>query len=358
MFVVFSDEQYEHEPIMQMFAGRMVEAPESSNRARKLLQGARDCGLVHMASLDFGLAPIEEIHDSEYLEFLRSAAENWRHLRNAGPEVVPHVHPVRYLRNRPTGVMGLAGYYMNSTNCPIGPLTAKAAYASAQTALTAAHALADGQKFIYALCRPPGHHAHADLASGFCFLNNCAVAANVLLKKFSKVAIIDIDVHHGNGTQEIFYLRNDVFCGSVHADPTDFYPFYQGYLNEVGEGVGHGWNLNLPLQRGSGSHEVALATAKLIDRAKELGCSALVIAVGLDTFAGDPMGVFQVSTAGFAEIASIIASAGLPTLLVQEGGYDGPHLQENIASFLAPFVQAESKNDAAGRHQTPRSVAG
>lgn len=338
MHVVFDSKQYAHEPITQLFAGRLVEAPEGPNRARQLLLGATSAGLRHVPARDHGWSPILDIHDAAYIDFLNTASAQWRVLANAGPEVVPHIHPVRYMRAKPTGIMGLAGYYMNGTNCPIGPHTWSAAYSSAQSAVTGAHLLLAGEKSAYALCRPPGHHAHADLAAGFCFLNNCAIAANTLLRKFSKVAIIDIDVHHGNGTQEIFYDRDDVFCGSVHADPSDFYPFYQGYPDETGRGRGEDWNLNIPLRKGANSPEVVEAVTALMAKARSLGCSAIVVALGFDTFGGDPMGVFTVSTAGFADLATIFAASGLPTLFVQEGGYDGPHLSENVKSFMQGFL--------------------
>jgi acetoin utilization deacetylase AcuC-like enzyme len=346
MYVIFDSKQYAHEPIVQFFAGRLVSAPEGSNRARQLLRGAMNAGLQQMAPGDRKWDPILEVHDPAYVEFLKQASALWTHLPDAGPEVVPHIHPVRYVRARPQGILGLAGYYMSGTNCPIGPHTCLAAYSSAQTAIAGADLLSAGEYAAYALCRPPGHHAHADLAGGFCFLNNCAIAANLLTRKFGKVAVIDIDVHHGNGTQEIFYSRDDVFCGSVHADPSDFYPFYQGYAEEIGEGRGRGWNANLPLKRGAGAEEVAIATSFLLDRAKELGCRAIVVALGLDTFAGDPMGVFNVTTDGFAGIGSVFARSGLPTLLVQEGGYDGPHLSENLESFLRAFVANSSSENA------------
>jgi acetoin utilization deacetylase AcuC-like enzyme len=338
MQVIFDSRQYAHEPIVQLFAGRLVTAPESPNRARHLLLAATGAGLRHISPRDHGWGPILEVHDAAYVEFLKQASSLWTQLPEAGPEVVPHIHPMRNARARPQGILGLAGYYMNGTNCPIGPQTCSAAYSSAQTAISGADLLLAGERAAYALCRPPGHHAHSDLAGGFCFLNNCAIAANRLTKTFGKVAVIDIDVHHGNGTQEIFYARDDVFCGSVHADPTDFYPFYQGYADEVGEGRGQGWNLNLPLKRRAGAQEVAEAAASLLDRARALGCAAIVVALGFDTFVGDPMGVFAVTTEEFADIGSVFARSGLPTLLVQEGGYDGPHLGANLTSFLQGFA--------------------
>lgn len=343
MKVFFDQRQLEHDPQFQFFAGRLLSAPEKPSRATTLLDAAEREGFLLAKVRDLGLDPILAVHSPDYLEFLKTAAALWQELSDAGPECVPHIHPVRYVRGRPEGVLGLAGYYMNGTNCPIGSGTWSAAYWSAQTALAGAAEIAAGARLAYALCRPPGHHAHRDMAGGFCFLNNAAIAAEYLLSQFQRVAILDVDVHHGNGTQEIFYGRNDVFCGSVHGDPIDFYPFFQGYTTERGEGVGEGFNLNLPLPDGSGDSELAGAVRQLCSEALTLGCEAIVLALGLDAFEKDTMGKFAVTTPGFGVIAEIIYGTGLPLLLVQEGGYDGPHLASNLTSFLDPLTEAKNR---------------
>ncbi len=287
------------------------------------------------------MAAIEAVHDAEYLQFLKTAAQEWSEDKSRSTEVVPHIHPVRYGRGKPTSLMGRAGYYMNGTNCPIGADTFSAAYASAQTAIAGATLILEGERAVYALCRPPGHHAHADMAGGFCYLNNVAIAAQVLTEGFAApVAILDIDVHHGNGTQEIFYRRSDVFCASIHADPTSCYPFYQGYADERGEGDGLGWNLNVPLPKGSGNVEVLRAVGSICDRARELHCAAIVVALGFDGHEEDPIGQFRISTPGFEAIARCIERTDLPVLLVQEGGYDSGRLGSYLGAFLQPFIQA------------------
>ncbi|WP_306049344.1 histone deacetylase family protein [Oceaniradius stylonematis] len=346
MKVFYDERQRLHDPQIQFFAGKLQLAPEHPSRTRRLLNAALESGFVQAQPADLGWDPILKIHDAGYIAFLKAASLLWSKLDDAGPECVPHIHPVRYGRTRPRGILGLAGYYMNGTNCPIGPHTVEAAYWSAQAALAGADQIIAGEALCYALCRPPGHHAHSDLAGGFCFLNNAAITAQRLLDRYERVAIIDVDVHHGNGTQEIFYSRDDVFCGSVHADPSDFYPFYQGYADEEGEGEGFGWNMNLPLPHGSGDEKVVGAVQRLCARARELDCQVIVVALGLDAFELDPMGKFRVTTPAFEDMARAFQHCEMPVLLVQEGGYDGPHLGENLRSFLRPFATTNVSGEA------------
>ena len=338
MKVVFSEKQLAHDPKAQFYAGRARTAPESPARGRTLLQASLELGMDLVEPQDYGWGLIEEVHELEYLEFLETAYDQWTKVHSSGPEVFPHLHPGNYLRARPRDVQGKAGLYMNSTNCPIGPHTIQSAYQSAQAALTAAKILIEGESVVYALCRPPGHHAHRDMASAFCFLNNAAIAANMLAKYTRPVAIIDVDVHHGNGTQEIFYECDYVFCGSVHADPSDFYPFYQGFVDEIGEGPGKGWNRNIPLSVGSSHEDLIVATRSLVEQSISLECGAIVVALGFDTYKNDPLGRFQVETDEFQFIAAELMRSGLPLLFVQEGGYDGPSLGDNLKSFMKPLL--------------------
>lgn len=346
MYVVFDDRQLAHNPQSHLYGGRMTAAPEGGSRAQTLLQAALRSGLQQLPTVDHGNAPLAAVHNAGYLEFLAGAHAAWSQDDQRSAEVFPHVHPVRYSRGKPQSILGAAGYYMNGTNCPIGPGTYEAAYWSAQTALTAANLMLRGERHVYALCRPPGHHAHADLAGGFCFLNNVAIAAQWMLEQSAHprapIAVLDIDVHHGNGTQEIFWTSGEVFCGSVHADPRGCYPFYQGYASETGAGEGEGWNLNLPLPKGSGDHEVLAAVRTMCDAALDRGCGALIVALGFDAHESDPLGQFQVTDDGFTRIADHICGLGLPVLLVQEGGYDGDALASSLAAFLAPFNTSTS----------------
>ena len=187
---------------------------------------------------------------------------------------------------------------------------------------------------VYALCRPPGHHAFADLAGGVCFLNNSAIAAQRLLAAGLRPAILDIDVHHGNGTQGIFYERDDVLTVSLHADPDGFYPFFWGHAHERGAGPGLGYNLNLPLPRGSGDEKFLRALDTAFEAIDDFSASVLVVALGLDAHVSDPFQGMTLTTKGFARIGAAIAAQGLPTLYVQEGGYLSDALEDNLASFL------------------------
>jgi acetoin utilization deacetylase AcuC-like enzyme len=193
---------------------------------------------------------------------------------------------------------------------------------------------------MYALCRPPGHHAFAEQGGGFCYLNNTAIAAAELRRKFATVAVLDVDVHHGNGTQGIFWERGDVLTVSIHADPAHYYPFFWGYAGETGAGKGAGANLNLPLALGAGMAEYRPALAAALARIREFGAAALVVALGLDAYEGDPLSGLKIPTEGFGEIAEAIAKLGLPTVLVQEGGYLSDALGRNLATFLAGFEAA------------------
>jgi acetoin utilization deacetylase AcuC-like enzyme len=229
---------------------------------------------------------------------------------------------------------------MADTSTPIRAGTWAAIYGSAQAAVAAAD-LALERGAAYALCRPPGHHAYADSAGGFCYLNNSAIAAERLLAKTGgPVAILDIDVHHGNGTQGIFYRRGDVLTVSVHADPSNYFPFYAGYSGEAGEGAGEGANLNLPLPERSGDAVWLETIGEGLRRVAEFRPAALVVALGFDASEHDPIGAFEVTTEGFAAAARTIAAAHPTICLVQEGGYLCDALPRNLTAFLKAFEEA------------------
>ena len=219
------------------------------------------------------------MHADHYVAFLEEAYARFMELPNHGPEVLPNVHPYRgaslaYADRGPprvTGIIGRAGWYMGDMSCATMEGTFRAAYASAQTAIAGAEDILSGAPASFSLCRPPGHHAYADRCSGFCYLNNAAIAAEVLRRKFQRVAIIDFDTHHGDGTQAIFYDRGDVFYGSVHTDPSAYYPHFAGYADETGAGAGEGANLNLPLPFGADDAAFIAANAATL----RCGCKSL-----------------------------------------------------------------------------------
>ena len=334
MKAFFADEQKRHDPKGFLSSGAPQPNPEQPERAERLLSGARAAGCDILRPRQHGLGPIAAVHTPEYIEFLENIYPRWRRIDGASQEVIPNIHPIARGGSRPDSAVGQAGYHMADTSCPISEQTFESSCWSAWTAVAAAEAIDAGAPSAYALCRPPGHHAFADVAGGFCFINNSAVAAQRLLSKSDRVAILDVDLHHGNGTQGIFYARSDVLTVSIHADPVRFYPFFWGHADERGDGPGLGYNLNLPLPRKTGDDGVMAALDAGISRIRSYAPDALVVALGLDAFEGDPFGGLSVTTDGFARIAETIAGLRLPTVIVQEGGYLCDELGANLTSFL------------------------
>ncbi|WP_119462825.1 histone deacetylase family protein [Rhodospirillaceae bacterium SYSU D60014] len=337
MKVAYSDAHRTHDPQSFLVRGRMQRSAEQPARADHLLQAVEAAGHRVVEAEDFGSGPRTAIHTPEYLDFLETAHERWQSLGDASPEVLPNIHPMREGGGYPQSIVGRAGYHMADTACPIGPGTWSAAVQAAHTACHAAQLVADGEHVAYALCRPPGHHAYADKAGGFCYLNNTAIAAQWLLPRFGRVAILDVDVHHGNGTQDIFYWRADVLHLSLHADPAQFYPFFAGYAHERGAGAGLGYNLNVPLPIGTSDAAYLRELKRVVAFIKVFTPGALVVALGLDAYEGDPLKGLAITTAGFGAIGAAIARIGIPTVLVQEGGYLSPELGGNLVSFLQGF---------------------
>jgi acetoin utilization deacetylase AcuC-like enzyme len=335
MKVVCHAEQKAHYPQQFLVNGVFRPNPEQPERLDRLLEAALRAGCRHEAPLAHGMEPIAAVHTEAYLDFLERAWDRWSRIEGAAPAVIPNVHPGRRDVGYPASVVAQAGYHMADAAAPLAAGSWASILWSAWTAVHAARLLLDGESSAYALCRPPGHHAFSDMAGGFCYLNNSAIAAQLLRRAHDRIAILDIDLHHGNGTQGIFYERGDVLTVSIHADPERFYPFFWGYANETGAGAGEGCNLNLPLARGSGDDAFMAALDSALAGIAAFAPGALVIALGLDAFAGDPFGGLQVSTRGFGRVAQrIVAELPLPMLLVQEGGYLCDALGDNLQSFL------------------------
>lgn len=337
MKAFYAAEQKKHDPKAFLSSGAPQPNPEQPERVERLLAGARAAGCEIVRPKDHGLGPIAAVHTPEYLDFLANIYPRWRRIEGASEEVIPNIHPIARNGAYPASAVGQAGYHMADTACPISAETWESVQWSAWSAVDAADAVMAGAPSAYALCRPPGHHAFADVAGGFCFVNNSAVAAQHLRKNAARVAILDVDLHHGNGTQGIFYARPDVLTVSLHADPVRFYPFFWGHADERGEGPGLGYNLNLPLLRKTGDAGFLDALDAGLKRIRAFAPEALVVALGLDAFEGDPFGGLSVSTPGFARIAERIAALNLPTVIVQEGGYLCDELGDNLTSFLTGF---------------------
>jgi acetoin utilization deacetylase AcuC-like enzyme len=340
MKAVFSAAQLGHAPTRFLSKGNIIAYPESPQRARVLLEGARQAGASICAARRFDSSIYQGVHLKGYLEFLGNAFDKWKEVEGAGPELMPSLRAMQPIQLHTDNILALAGRFLMDFSCAITAETWKSAEASAASAVTAADLVLKGEAVAYALCRPPGHHAYPNRAGGFCYLNNTALAAQRLRGTHERVAILDIDVHHGNGTQGVFYRRADVLTVSIHADPTDYYPFYWGSAAETGEGHGEGFNLNLPLAVGSGDDEWLSALDEALTHIGEYAPGALVIALGLDAHEADPLKGGKVTQAGFARLAERIASLALPTVIVQEGGYLTEHLSDNLAMFLSAYEGA------------------
>lgn len=337
MLVVHHPDQALHDPERVFRGGKFIEQPDRADRYRILLntvqQDRHEIAEAPLGSLD----PIIAVHDKDYVEFLQTAFARWAAVPGYGPEVIPNVHPTHRMYRKPTELLGELGWYSNSTSCPITAGTWPAVYASAQTAIHGADRLAASDRPVYALCRPPGHHAYPDLMTGVCFLNNASIAAHRLTKRYGKVAIVDIDVHHCNGTQFIFWQRPDVLVCSIHIDPRLSAPFYAGHADEIGEGPGKGFNFNQPLAWATPDPVWLEAVDRALARVAAFAPGALLVSLGFDASEHDPVATFKITNDGFAEAGRKLAAMGLPTLLVQEGGYLSPYLGGYLQSFLRAF---------------------
>ncbi len=338
----YAPESEAHDPDFRLTNGRVVRNAERAERGRLLLAGLDRLGLGTEEPPRCDDGDLAAVHTPEFLRFLESAWTEWQELPNAGTEVVPNTHPQKSLATYPESILGRAGWHMADPSAPMGEHSWTATRRAADCAVAAAEAVTAGDHFAYALCRPPGHHTDADSAAGHCLLNNAAIAAARLRKHRDRVAILDIDVHHGNGTQGIFYDRADVLTVSVHADPSNYYPFYVGHSHETGHRAGKGFNLNIPLERDSDDATWHAAIRLGLARIADFAPGALVVSLGLDAHENDPLRGLAVTTDGFRVAGELIAAAGLPSVLIQEGGYLSPDLTDNLAAFLGGALGRET----------------
>ena len=334
MKLFHDDRQACHAPEREFHNGEWAAYAETPARLQSILEC---CGEVQPVR-DFGIDPILAVHDADYVAFLREAHANWRAAGREG-DAIGYAFPIRGRRKLPLKRIDAAlGAYAFDAATPIAEGTWDAAYWSAQCALTALDDVASGARHAFALCRPPGHHAGADYLGGYCYLNNAAIAARQAdAFGLGPVAVLDVDYHHGNGTQDIFLRDPAVFYASIHADPATDYPFYWGHADERGEGEGTGSTLNLPLPRGTGWSGYAPTLSAALDAIAQWGAAMLMVSFGADTFARDPISHLLLETGDFARLGAAIAERGLPTVVVMEGGYAIAELGSNVASFLSGF---------------------
>ena len=341
MKVFYSTFHLKHNPPFEILDGgersQSFEVPERVEKIYSAL--VQESWAEILEPVDFGMEPILAVHDKGYVDFLQTAFQLW----TAGDQkfehaaLTPATFPPGGMRRIPHSVLGKAGYYMMDLSAPIGQNTFQAALQSAFCALSGASSLLEGDKSAAALCRPPGHHAGKANCGGYCYLNNAAIAAQ-MLSRTGKVAVLDIDYHAGNGTQEIFYECSDVLTISLHADPSEEYPYYAGYLDEKGRGAGEGFHANFPMDFGVSDGEYLNNLQDAISLIDNFSPQFLVVSAGMDIFQDDPLGKFKITQVGIQRIGERIAELQLPSLIVLEGGYDLHGLGENFAGFLQKFI--------------------
>lgn len=327
-----------HTPQFFLQRGHVRTNFEVPRRAEALLEAAKALGCDITTPPDADEAAIGRVHDAGFLDFLRNAWRDWSAMPDTGPELIANIHPTPEMlaQGAQPGatVVGRLGWYTADTGTPIGEHTWRAARAGAACAMAAADAAAQGRT-AYALSRPPGHHAYAARTGGHCILNNAAVAAQRLRDRgASRVAVLDIDSHHGNGTQGIFWDRPDVLFVSVHGDPNGYYPWFVGHASERGGKGAEGANLNLPLARGADDATWLAAIDQGLAAIGAFRPDALVVSLGMDASEHEPLGWMKVTDEGFVRAGAAIGAAGLPTAIVQEGGYNTDLIGTLLTRFL------------------------
>jgi acetoin utilization deacetylase AcuC-like enzyme len=330
----------DHQPKGDFSQGRPVppvEIPERVEQVKRRIE-ERNIGPL-LAPKMFGDETILRVHDDGFVHFLTGAYSAWEEKYRSDADAVPSLWPARGLRLLRDGdIEKQLGVFCFDTATPIGKGTWSAAREAVNIALSAADVVHSGERAAFALTRPPGHHASGDVYGGYCYLNNAAIAAQWLQDKGRHPAILDVDYHHGNGTQAIFYRCDDVFFASIHADPSFAFPLYLGYADERGEGPGEEKNLNIPLPRQTAWAEYSQALDRAIAAVKDFGADVLIVSLGLDTFEGDPMCRFKIRTEDYLRMGEAIGSAGLPCVFVFEGGYNIEHLGANTVNVLEGFL--------------------
>jgi acetoin utilization deacetylase AcuC-like enzyme len=348
MRVVYTPAHLAHEVTSETVLGQSIPANEVGERI-ELIRAAlvADGGFQIVEPTEHGTAPILAVHDAGLVRFLEQA---WPAFRREGierPALIPEGFGVRGLAEgfadagqaqfrEPRAIGGRAGFWAFDTSSPIVAGTHTAARAAVDVALTTLDRVLDGgDQAVYGLCRPPGHHAARSMYGGYCFFNNAAIAAQSIVDRTGEpVAILDLDFHHGNGTQQIFWRRPDVLYVSLHGDPDGQYPYYLGRADETGEGPGAGTNLNVPLAPGTGSEAYLAALEPALERIAAFGGSVLVVSLGFDTYAHDPICDFALTTDAYHDIGRRVAALGRRLVILQEGGYYRPALGQNARTWL------------------------
>lgn len=334
MKAFFSDHQSKHAPALELQNGALVPHAESQARVDAIKAALAD---LHVPS-DYGLDPVLAVHDAGYVDFLQRAHADWAAAGRTG-DAFPYVFPVTGRRPlKLSRIDAELGQYAYDCGTPVAAGTWETVYWSVQTALSGLAHVLDGADHAFAFCRPPGHHAGRDYMGGYSYLNTAAIVVEqARARGAARVAVLDVDYHHGNGTQDLFYAREDVLTVSLHADPKMDYPFYWGHADETGTGAGAGFNLNLPMPRGTVWSAYQTRLDQAIDRVRRFAPELLVVPFGADTYAGDPISFFGIETEDYTAMAAAIAALEIPTLICMEGGYAVDALGANVSAFLRGF---------------------
>ena len=346
MITIYSEKHRLRNAKTELFGGLLVPPYENPSRADIILErvNSENLGEVRAPS-EFGMEPVLALHDAGFVEFLRVAWDEWSQTEYEG-EIIPLCWPTRRMSERiPDFIKGKVGYYSLSSETSINEGTWEAAIASKDVALSGAKLLlreieteTSAMKGVFALCRPPGHHAAFDMFGGYCFLNNAAIAAQWFRDNgIERVAILDIDFHHGNGTQDIFYKREDVLYLSLHGDPRDAFPYFTGYAEETGQDEGTGTTYNCPMPPGTQFKTWCDKLKESLTKIDQFGAEVLVVSLGVDAFEKDPLSFFKLKSDDFLAIGKLIADLNVPTLFVMEGGYDIKELGINVVNVLQAF---------------------
>ncbi len=343
MLTFYSEKSRLRQARTELHDGALVTPFECPERLDLVLKHLRQSGLGDIqAPADYGLAPVLAVHDNAYVTFLANCWQAWQAAGHEG-EAIPNIWPARTLRadRIPRSVSGQLGYYALAAETSISEGTFEAAMASKDVALGALeHTLQTGEP-SFGLCRPPGHHAAYDQFGGYCFFNNAAIAAQRALEAGKRrVAILDVDFHHGNGTQQIFYQRDDVLFISLHGDPAVTFPYYLGYADEKGEGQGEGFNVNYPLPPGTSVSTWMATLEQALAKINAAACECLIVSLGVDIFEGDPISAFTFTSEDFTALGERLAQVGLPSVFLMEGGYAVDEIGVNVVNVLQGFEQS------------------
>lgn len=337
MITVYSPDHALHHGRAELIDGQLLPPVEKPERATIILSHIQEAQLgTVLPPQEFRLEPILRVHDQAFVTFLERAWDVWR-AGHGERDALPLNWPSRSFRQRiPESILGQLSYYSFDAATPITAGTYRAARTAVNVALTAAEYVRNG-RHAFALCRPPGHHAAKDLYGGYCFLNNAAVTAQAFIDAGARVAVLDVDYHHGNGTQSIFYDRDDVLFVSLHADPAHEYPYFLGYADEHGVGLGAGFNLNIPLPHGTAWPAYQAGLERALNRIKRFAPDVLVVSLGVDTAEGDPISLFRLQMDDFSRLGEQIKGLAVPTLLVMEGGYATGRMGQLVVKVLEAF---------------------